>query len=168
MFQDEGRFGRINDPRRCWAPSGVRPVIRTQIVREYLYGFAAVSPGDGQLTSAVMPWADTETMSLFLAEVAKEYPSDYILMFLDGAGWHKAKDLRIPSRMALEFVPPHSPECNPAEHLWEDIRENHFGNDAMESMEQVDARLTAGFKDLHANAAKVKSMTCFSWMQEWI
>lgn len=127
-----------------------------------------MSPGDGQRTRAVTPWADTEMMSPFLAEVAKEHPDDYILMFLGRAGWHGSKDLHIPSGMALEFVPPHSPECNPAEHLWEDIRENHFGNDAMESMEQVDANLTAGFRSLHANPERAKSMACFSWMKERI
>jgi transposase len=166
MFQDEGRFGRINDPRRCWAPKGVRPIIRTQVVREYIYGFAAVSPADGKMTTLVLPWADAETMSLFLAEVAKEFPSEFILMFMDGASWHKAKGLRVPERMALEFVPPYSPECNPAEHIWEDLRENHFGNDAMESIDEVDARLSDGFRLLHAEPERVKSMTCFSWMKE--
>jgi hypothetical protein len=37
MFQDEARFGRINDPRRCWAPKGFRPEVGLQIVREYTY-----------------------------------------------------------------------------------------------------------------------------------
>src|SRR3954447_8270057 len=43
MFQDEARFGRISDPRRCWAPPGVRPEVKGQVVREYEYALAAVS-----------------------------------------------------------------------------------------------------------------------------
>jgi len=86
MFQDEGRFGRINDPRRCWAPPGVRPQVGAQLVREYSYAFAAVSPQDGTLDSLILPEVNTETMSIFLAEVAARHPQDFILMVLDGAG----------------------------------------------------------------------------------
>jgi len=39
MFQDEGRFGRISSPRRCWAPRGMRPNVPCQIVREYIYAY---------------------------------------------------------------------------------------------------------------------------------
>ena len=67
MFQDEARFGRISDPRRCWAPAGMRPEVSTQIVREYEYAFAAVSPHDGTLDTLVLPTVHTEAMSLFLA-----------------------------------------------------------------------------------------------------
>jgi len=65
MFQDEARFGRINDPRRCWAPKGFRPEVGMQIVREYTYAFGAVSPHDGTLDSLVLPVVSAEAMSLF-------------------------------------------------------------------------------------------------------
>ena len=65
MFQDEARFGRINDPRRCWAPRGVRPQVCARIVREYTYVFAAVSPHDGTLDTLVLPEVNALTMSLF-------------------------------------------------------------------------------------------------------
>lgn len=55
MCQDEARFGRINDPRRCWAPEGLRPEVSVQIVREYTYVFGAVSPHDGVLDTLVLP-----------------------------------------------------------------------------------------------------------------
>ena len=65
MFQDEARLGRINDPRRCWAPQGVRPEVGRQIVREYTDAFGAVSPQDGTLDSLVLPVVSAEAMSLF-------------------------------------------------------------------------------------------------------
>lgn len=55
MLQDEARFGRINDPRRCWALVATRPAVRAQIVREYSYAFAAASLHDGVLDSLVLP-----------------------------------------------------------------------------------------------------------------
>ena len=105
MFQDEARFGRINDPRRCWAPKGFRPEVGMQIVREYTYAFGAVSPHDGNLDSLVLPVVTAEAMSIFLEEVARRHPEDFILMFLDGAGWHRANDLAVPGNMRLEALP---------------------------------------------------------------
>lgn len=64
MFQDEARFGRINDPRRCWAPKSFRPEVGRQIVREYSYAFGAVSPHDGTLDSLVLPVVTAEAMSI--------------------------------------------------------------------------------------------------------
>jgi hypothetical protein len=93
MFEDEARFGRSSDPRRCWAPAGGRPEVNTQIVREYEYAFAAVSPHDGSLDTLVLPAANTEAMSLCLAEVSQRHADEFIVMVLDGAGWHRAKHL---------------------------------------------------------------------------
>jgi hypothetical protein len=58
MFQDEGRFGRINAVRRCRAPNGHRPTVSLQLVREYLYVYAAVSPEDGTMDSLIIPYVD--------------------------------------------------------------------------------------------------------------
>src|SRR5204862_1432409 len=44
MFADEVRFGRINRPRPCWAPIGIRPKVASQLIREYIYLYGAVSP----------------------------------------------------------------------------------------------------------------------------
>src|SRR3954468_17429273 len=72
MFEDEARLGRSRDPRRCWAPVGVRPAVEVQVEREYEYAFAAVSPHDGVLDTLVLPTAKAEAMSVFLAAVAHE------------------------------------------------------------------------------------------------
>jgi len=73
LFQDEGRFDRISDSRRCWAPLPMRPVVGQQVVREYIYGFVAVSPFDGRCTSLILPWVDAQTMSIFLAQPGHRY-----------------------------------------------------------------------------------------------
>jgi hypothetical protein len=91
MFQDEGRYGRINTPRRCWAPAGFRPTAGSQRVRESTYAYVAVSPGDGALVSLVLPDTNAAMMSLFLGEVARRHPNEYVLMFLDQAGWHRRR-----------------------------------------------------------------------------
>jgi hypothetical protein len=112
MLQDEGRFGRINEPRRCWAPKGGRPDVYLQFVRENTYAYVAVSPHDGIMDSLILPEVNAEAMSIFLAEVAKRHPDEFILMVMDQAAWHKAKDLVIPENIWLIWQPPYSPQCN--------------------------------------------------------
>jgi hypothetical protein len=165
LFQDEGRFGRINDPRRCWMPLPQRPVLGQQVVREYVYSFVAVSPLDGQLSSLTLPWANTEAMSIFLEHTAQEFAGESCLMFLDGAGWHRAAALKVPPTLRLLPLPPYSPELNPAEHVWEDIRENDFRNDVFESLEAVVDRLGQGIRRLATDPEHVKSLTCFDWIK---
>jgi len=80
MFQDEGRFGLLGRPRRCWAPRHVRPSVGARLQRKFVYAFAAVSPHDGVMDSLVLPWVNAETMSLFLATVAERHAHEFIVM----------------------------------------------------------------------------------------
>lgn len=164
MFQDEARFGRINDPRRCWAPRGFRPEVGRQIVREYTYAFGAVSPHDGTLDTLVLPVVTAEAMTIFLAEVAQRHQEEFILMFLDGAGWHRAKRLVIPENMRLEALPPYSPQLNPMEHLWEELREKWFANEVFDSLNSVEDRLVEALVALEGNQNLVASTTGFDWI----
>ena len=164
MFQDEARFGRINDPRRCWAPRGFRPEVGMQIVREYTYAFGAVSPHDGALDTLVLPVVTAEAMSIFLAEVARRHPEEFIVMVLDGAGWHRANSLTVPENMRLEALPPYSPQLNPVEHLWDEIREKWFANEVFDSLDGVEDRLVEARLALERNQNLVTSITGFDWI----
>jgi hypothetical protein len=163
LFEDEGRFGRISDSRCCWVPLPQRPVVGHQVVRQYVYSLAAVCPSDGQMAALIMPWVDTETMSIFLAHTKSRFPKDECLVVLDGAGWHRASTLRVPPSMHLLFLPPYSPELNPTEHVWDHIRENFFGNHIFSSLDAVEDRLCMAFRTLAENPNTVRSMTSFDW-----
>ncbi len=162
-FQDEARFGRISDRRRCWAPLPKRPVVGRQVIREYIYALAAVRPLEGRLCSLVMPWVDAEVMSVFLAYVAEQQGPANGVMFLDGAGWHRANQLRVPDNLRLIFLPPYSPELNPVEHVWDHLRENYFGNQVFDSLEEVETFLCSALGDLICQTETVRSMTSFEW-----
>jgi transposase len=165
MFQDEARFGRISDPRRCWAPAGVRPEVSAQVVREFEYAFAAISPHDGTLDSLVLPAVHAEAMSTFLTEVSQRHPQELIVRVLDGAGWHKAKRLQLPANLRLVFLPPWSPQLNPVEHLWNEVREKWFGNRVFDSMNAVEEQLITALKTLEEDSPRVASLTGFDWIK---
>lgn len=164
MFQDEGRFGLLGTPRRCWAPQGVRPVVGARLERKYIYAFSAVSPHDGVMDSLVLPWVNAEMMSMFLAEVAQRHPSEFILMVMDQAGWHVAGGLQVPPNMRLVFLPPYSPELNPAEHLWTALRQDCFANHVFKDLDQVEAALSSGLVSLEADPIRTQSMSGFEWI----
>jgi len=164
MFKDEARFGRISDPRYCWAPKGTRPVAPLQLVREYTYAYAAVSPNDGTLDSLVLPDVNAESMSIFLSIVSERHPDERILMFMDQAAWHKAKALEIPLNIKLINLPPYSPELNPAEHLWEDIREKWFPNLVFKNITAVEDKLVEGLVSLERDNDRVAGLTGFGWL----
>jgi hypothetical protein len=165
MFEDEARFGRISDPRRCWAPAGIRPEVNTQIVREYEYAFAALSPHDGTLDTLVLPWANTEAMGIFLAEVSQRHPHEFILMGLDGAGGHRAKRLPVPANVRLIPLPPWSPPLNPVEHRWDEVREKWFSNRVCASRAALEAQLVAALTVLEEDPPRVASLTGFDWIR---
>ena len=164
MFQDEGRFGLLGKPRRCWAPIGVRPVVGARLVRKFSYAFAAVSPHDGVMDSLILPWVNAQTMSLFLSTVAQRHADEFIVMVMDQAGWHIARELEVPQNMRLVLLPAYSPEINPAEHIWEALREDCVGNTVFESLDAADKALSAGLLSLESDSTRMQSLTGFKWI----
>jgi len=164
MAQDEGRFGRISNPRRCWAPPGIRPKAPKQVIREYLYSYAAVCPALGKMTSLILPYANTEMMNIFLKQVSDDFNNYFALMLVDQAGWHKAMELKVPENIRFIEQPSHSPELNPAEHLWDDLREKEFHNEAFGSLDQVEHALCEGLRRIEADPDALRSMTLFPYL----
>jgi transposase len=161
MAQDEGCFGRISIPKRSWAPKHVRPLVPRQIVREYTYVYAAVAPKTGEMTSLVLPFANTAMMNIFLEHVSSTFSDYFIVMQTDQAGWHNAKDLVIPKNIRLIHQPAYSPELNPVEHLWEELREKDLPNRAFSSLDAVIDALCHGLQHFEQNPQLIRSMTYF-------
>ena len=161
MAQDEACFGRISIPRRCWAPPKLRPLVARQVVREYVYVYSAVAPATGEMTSLLLPRANTAMMNLFLEHVAQEFPDYFIVMQMDRAGWHDTDDLVIPENIRLLLQPAYSPELNPVEHLWDYLRETYFHNWAAPTLKRVIEVLIDGLEKLAADVERIQSMTNF-------
>jgi hypothetical protein len=58
------------------------------------------------MDSLILPEINTAMMSLFLLEISYRHPDEFILMFLDKAGWHQASALKVPPNIRLEWLPP--------------------------------------------------------------
>jgi putative transposase len=137
MFQDEAGFGRINKPKYCWCFPGLRPTVPCHHIREYRYAYGAVEPLTGDSFFLVMPYCNTNCMNIFLSELSESYPDDKILLVCDGAAWHKAKALFVPGNIQLIFLPPYTPEMNPIEQIWKEIRKVGFRNEIFATLDAV-------------------------------
>jgi transposase-like protein len=164
VFQDEARFGRLSDPRRCWAPAPLRPLVPLALVREYTYAYAAVSPQDGNLAWMLSAKMDTLNMNAFLRHTSRRYPTDFVLMVLDGAPSHRSQDLQVPENMALIRLPAYSPELNPAERLWEELREKEFANRVFDSLGAAISQAAKGLKRLENIPNFLRSLTGWDWI----
>jgi len=164
MFADEARFGRMNRPRPCWAPTGTRPEVAAQLVREYIYLYGAVAPKDGICVYLIMPTSNTACFQAFLNVLARKFAWQDILLVLDGAPNHRCGDLAVPDNIKLLYLPPYSPELNPKENLWDEVREKIFKNYALKSMDAVLAKLNQAILYIERNPKLVRSITSFPYI----
>jgi transposase len=164
MFQDEARFGRMARIRRCWAPAPLRPVVANGYEREFTYVYGGVSPLQGELDWSLSDKMNTAQMGAFLAQVSQAYPQEFIVMVVDGASSHKAKELIVPENVRLIRLPSYSPELNPQEHIWDEIREKAFPNLVLDQMAAVVERLRNGMAALAVDAERVRRITAWPWI----
>ena len=164
MFQDEARFGRMARIRRCWAPAPLRPTVRNGYERQFTYVYGAVSPLQGQLDWNLSQKMNTEQMNGFLLQVSESHPKDFIVMVLDGASSHKSKELVVPENIRLLSLPGYSPELNPEEHIWDELREKAFPNVVLDDMGLVVERLKEGMSGLASDADRIRSITAWPWI----
>lgn len=167
FFQDEGRFGRINNMSKCWIPPKTRAIVGQQMIREYIYTYTAVCPQTGDNFSLILPYADTICMNTFLQKLSEEYTHYRIILGMDSAGWHKSYGLKKPENIAFFYLPPYSPELNPTEHIWKYIREKRgFNNYVFNSIEEIYDKLEVVLFELYHQKEIVKSMTNFNWISK--
>ena len=164
MFQDEARFGRISDTRRCWCPKPERPVCSAIVSQEYTFAYAAVCIDDGGFDSLILPHVNTNCMQYFLDEVAARHANERIVMVLDRAGWHRSDSLNVPENMHLLLLPPYSPELNPVEHLWDDLREKAFCNIVFPSLDSLEDHLETTLRDMEQDRQRVRSIVAWPWI----
>ena len=164
MFQDEARFGRMVRIRRCWAPTPQRPVVDNGYEREFQYVYGAVSPLEGDLDWMICPAMNADYMTTFLAQVSVAHPKDFIVMVVDGASSHITKALVVPENIHLHRLPSYSPELNPQEHLWDELREKEFPNRVFSDMAGVVRTLKAGLPRLASDRDRVRSICAWPWI----
>jgi len=128
FFQDETRLGlHESQTRRRITARGTKPIQLMLPRYEYLWFYGAVEPATGEALFLELPALDTPCFQAFLDEFSLAFPDSLNVLVLDGAPAHIAQALVVPDNVFLVRLPPYSPELNPIERVWLDLRK-HLGD----------------------------------------
>lgn len=162
-FSDEARIGLHGAPRRVWGARGVRIVQPIQIRRQWRYLFLVVGPVTGELHWDWIPSMSKEhTLSALLKHKER---SDIRTLVWDGAGSHRSKDIRSIEGISSIVQPPYSPELNPVERVFEEVRRWTDGI-VYKSIEEKMAAVDAFLLELASDPSLVKSLCGWKWITE--
>lgn len=163
FFQDEARFGRIDNICSCWVPQNGRAIVGNQIIRQYSYAYTSLCPETGESYSLILPYADGYCMDIFMQGLSEEFQNYRIIMIMDRASWHTRGKTNKWENIVPLFLPPYSPELNPVENLWHYIRENgSFKNTTFNSLNEVENKLATELNNLDVET--IKSICLFNWI----
>lgn len=162
---DEHRIGLKPILRRVWTPRGQRPQVTVQHRYQWLYVYGFVQPTTGRTFWLLLPTVSIVAFNIALQEFAHAIgcgPHHPVVLLLDQAGWHTSLQVEIPEGMRVYFLPPYSPELQPAEHLWpltnQPLCNRHFATlDDLEETQALRCRYLLDHPDL------VRSTTNFHW-----
>jgi len=100
-----------------------------------------------------MPNCNADNFQVFIDEFSKYNEKIFNIMVLDNGAFHRAKSLRIPDNIGLVFLPPYSPELNPAENMWE-ILKREFTNKLHKTLDDVSEFITRELSKLTEKSVK--------------
>jgi hypothetical protein len=151
--------------RRVWTLPGQRPIAPVEPRYQWRYLVAFVHPTSGRTV-----WHLTTTVSaeLFSAELVAfadavgASPTKQIVLVLDGAGWHTGYDVQVPEHVHLLFLPSHSPELQPCEHLWT-LSDAPLVNRHFRDLDELEDVQFARCAVLQTQRARIRSATLFPW-----
>lgn len=131
---------------------------------QWAYVFGAVNPLTGASSALIAPTVNTHLMSRHLAMITAEAGDGvHVVLVLDNAGWHLAKDLKVPASMTLLFLPPYSPELMPMERLWCWMKEHDLSNRVFADEAEIDAACARSWNRL--TPERIQSITHERWLE---
>lgn len=151
--------------RGVWAPRGERPIAPGHHRFEWLYVTGFVEPATGRTVWNIANSISKQMFEAILADFAKSVGAGNkkrIVLQLDNAGWHGPENLLLPEGIRLVFQPPHSPELQPAEHLWAFVDEP-LVNTHFETIDDLDRTVARRCVALTEQCEIIRASTLFYW-----
>ena len=161
-FADEMRVGLRGMVRRVWGVRGQKVVQRLQLEYRYKYLFMVVDFARGKLE---WTWIDSmSSVNLTRAVLSMRRYTQVRALVWDGAGSHRSELVRSVVGVKTIVQPAYSPELNPAERVFEEVRrwvEGRVYGSVEEKMAAVDKCLSR----LESDPERVKSLVSWEWIR---
>lgn len=158
-FEDEMRLGTRTELGRKWSPTGIRPCGKQKIGYEYLYLYVSLKPFTGELFAMFLPGLTKECFGIFTKERSRTIKNK-LLMIADGATAHRLTDEKI----ELVKLPAYSPETNPVERFFEELR-RELKFCVFESLDEAESHLTKVLQKYYEQPELVKSLTLYPYIK---
>lgn len=129
---------------------------------QWLYVFAAINVHTGEAVPLLAPTVNTDLMNAHLQMLSRQVgPDRHVVLVLDNAGWHVAKDLGVPPNLTLLYLPPYSPELNAAERVWAYLRSHYLSNRVYADYDELFAEVARAWNRLAPD--RLRSITHTAW-----
>jgi putative transposase len=163
-LEDEHRYGLISVVRRCWTVKGHRPTAPYQAKYQwgYIYGAADVVTGEAEFLYT--PTVSFKWTNEFLEQLSVTDPKAIHSVIWDRAGFHpKAESRQLSDAMRVLPLPAYSPELNPMESLWDQVK-RRIANETWETLETMEAAISEVLEPLWTQVAAVRSLLGDTWL----
>jgi hypothetical protein len=162
---DEHRVGLKPIVRRMWARKDERLIVRVEHRYKWRYVLGFVHPASGQTEWQFAATVNHEVMSGALRTFARAVgvgPTKRSVLVLDRAGYHVSPQVHVPDGLHLIFLPPYSPELQPAEHLWP-FSDESLANQHFPTLDAREETLAERCDRLQHQPDAIGSATAFHW-----
>ena len=160
------RYGLMSNLKRSWSPKGIRAVLPQQQAYSNAYLFSAVSPVTGEDFHLLLPAMTSDIMKIFLLELKKQHSDKEVVIILDNAPCHRRKDLHNIEGLTLVNLPSYSPELNPAERYFEEIR-RVTANRIFKSLDKCEELIIEAVNSW-SDPKRLKKLLGYSWiLKQW-
>lgn len=165
FFADEMRYGLISNFRRSWSKVGERAVIDSQQSFDNRYLFSAVAPLSGEsFHLSGIDGFDSAAAHVFLRELKKQHPDKTVVVVWDNAPCHRPMIHREIEGLIVLFLPPYSPELNPAERFFEEIRKA-TANQIFKTIEEQEKAIETRLNALADDVAGMRQLLGYEWIK---
>ena len=158
------RFGTRTELGRRWTACGVRPTGEQIIGYQYGYLSVALNPRGGELFALLLPDMTVASFQAFVDEfigfVGQNRP---VRLITDGAAAHRSTRLKIDEELTIEHLPPYSPELNPVERLFKELR-RELKNRVFETLQEIEEAVVKAIKPFIKDGSRVKKLTFYGWL----
>jgi transposase len=164
---DEARFGLKVWFRRRWCPTGVRPSWIVEDRYEWLWLYAAIEPTTGESFFLCLPRLDGPCFELFLQEFRHAFPETRVTLVCDNSGSHTSGQVAWPQGLTPLGLPAYSPELNPTERLFKELREA-LANQVFDNLDDLEQALTAALRPYWEHPQTLGRLTAYPWWRQGV
>ena len=163
LCQDETHLGLKTIVSRLITAYGVKPVGLTQWPRKSFWLYGVVEPLSGFSFFYEFSHLDKECFQVFLDLLSVELGDDIALLQVDQASAHIATALVWPENIFPTFQPSHSPQLNPIERVWLELKKDLAWKNCA-TLDELRERLLEVIDTYGAD--KIASLTSYDFILE--